>query len=357
MNDIELIKKIQIKDFNKFSDRQRLGLKHGLHPNPRYFTNLVTAQGGQWKELRTILNPTFSAMKLKTMTPIMDNSVDIMLTKIQKKASTGEEFDIFEYFQLLTTDVIAKTALGIDTDVQNNPNDEFLQAAKRIFDNYPSQFLLMFTCFPELDIIFYPIRRFLQIIEELMGNSVQLTIAKLINAAIHLRSKIPTKKNDLLQLMLDAKVSEDVIQRTSNTNLTADMEDDTPAGKMDDKSNNFGMRNVKTLSRDMIISTAIIFYEAGFETTSTTLAFIAHVLVTNPDIQEKVRQEVIQLHAEEGKFEYNTVNKLAYMQCVINEVGANSRKQIYFHVLICKLFFSDYALLPTGDDLCHANRQ
>ena len=319
INDYDLIKQIQIKDFNKFPDRNRVDLKYGLRPNPKFHHHLISAQGSRWKEIRTILNPTFSAMKLKTMTPIMDSAIDIMLNKIEQSAQKKEEFDIYTNFQLLTTDVIAKCALGINTDVQNNPDDQFYKAAKKLFDTMPSQFLLMFTCFPELDIVLYPLRRFLQIIYEMQGKSTTLILSKLIHTAINLRDKVSTKKNDLLQLMLDAKASEEEIKNTNTDNLTIDLNNEAPNKVISGDKTSINDRNVKALTTDEVVANAIIFYEAGYETTSTALGFIAHVLVNNPQIQEKVREEVLQLYKEEGKFDYNTVNKLTYMQCVINE--------------------------------------
>src|SRR5699024_1117401 len=137
--------------------------------------------------------------------------------------------------------------------------------------------------------------------------------------AIELRNQESTKKNDLLQLMLDAKASEEEIKNTSDDKLAIDMNNDASSKDVSEEKACANEGSMKALSTDEVVATSIIFYEAGYETTSTALGFIAHVLVNHPDIQEKVRQEVIQLYAEEGKFDYNTVNKLTYMQQVINE--------------------------------------
>ncbi|KAH7636985.1 Thromboxane-A synthase [Dermatophagoides farinae] len=328
--DIELIKRFQIKDFEKFSDRQNFGIKHGIHPNPRFARDLVDSIGFRWKETRTILTPTFSAMKLKMVTPIMESAIDIFIDKVGQQAQKGTEFNIFEYFQLLTADVISKTALGIDTNVQYNPKNEFFLAAKLLFDRKPSKFLMMFMCFPELDRILYPFRRLLEVINERFGWSPPFTIAKLVEAAIQLRKIRPIKIIDLLQLMLDAKASEDEIKNENASKLSIEMSNDDKILTNGNETsgvenghhrmmNGKKLRNSKSLTEDEVISNAVLFYEAGYETTSTALGFIAHFLVTRQDIQDKVREEVNELYANEKKFDYNTVNKLAYMQCVINE--------------------------------------
>ncbi|KAH9393652.1 Thromboxane-A synthase [Tyrophagus putrescentiae] len=310
INDVELAKRIQIKDFSNFSDRQTLGIKYGLHPNPKYYLHLISAQGAQWKELRTLLNPTFSAVKLKAMTPIMDSCIDILLDKVEKRAASGGEFDLYEAFQLLTTDVIAKCALGIDTDVQNNPDDEFFRAAKRLFDTHPSRFRLMFTCFPELDRVLYPLRRGLQMIEEWRDRAGQCW---------------QKKKNDLLQLMLDAKSSEEEIANTSAATLTIDENSDSEekdgeegkptraekslrnGGNTANGHNNSHSKQ-KALSKDIVVATAIVFYEAGYETTSDPPG----------DPGEDPRGGGADVR-KEGVFDYNTVNRLPYMNQVISE--------------------------------------
>ena len=269
VNDVELIRRIQIKDFANFADREQPTIKYGLHPNPRFFSHIITATGPQWKMMRTILNPTFSSAKLKTMTATMSSCTDIFLDKVQKKANSGEEFDLYQAFQLLTTDVIAKTALGIDTDVQNNPDDEFFQAAKALFDIRPNALFLAFLWFPELDSVLYPLRRGIEIVKEYLNLSRDQTLSRLVAAAIKLREGEIKKKNDLLQLMLDAKASDEEIRNTSLANLTIDLSKEEKSEKETSSSttNNSTKKDIKALTADEIVANAIIFYEAGYETT------------------------------------------------------------------------------------------
>ena len=42
-----------------------------------------------------------------------------------------------------------------------------------------------------------------------------------------------------------------------------------------------------------------VFLVAGYETTSTSLAFLAHELSRHPDIQEKLQQEIDEHFIEE----------------------------------------------------------
>ncbi|GFV87356.1 thromboxane-A synthase [Trichonephila clavipes] len=63
------------------------------------------------------------------MAPIMNSAIDSLMNNVEKKCATGEEFDIYLMYQGLTMDVIGRTAFGIQTDAQNNPNDTLLRTS------------------------------------------------------------------------------------------------------------------------------------------------------------------------------------------------------------------------------------
>lgn len=311
--DLELLRRIQIKDFDKFCDRQLIPLKHGLRPNPKFTVDIINARGKRWKDMRKILNPTFSAMKLKTMAPIMESSIDIFIEKMLDCCRREIEFNIYEDFQLLTADIITKSALGIDTDVQNDSNNRYYQAAKKLFEATPSKFLLMFMCFPEMDFFLYPFRRLLEIINEILGKSNQVILGKLVETAIRMREN--KRFNDLLQLMLDASFAINSFGgEKSLPEVSSEKSHFSPSSKISLRSYSKAI-----LSKNEIIANCNVFYEAGYETTSSALAFITHFLVNKPEIQDKVRAEMMEVHATEGEFTYDSVNKLSYLQCVINE--------------------------------------
>lgn len=51
---------------------------------------------------------------------------------------------------------------------------------------------------------------------------------------------------------------------------------------------------VTPLTEDDIIAQCMTFILAGYETTSTVLAYISHVLIHHPDVQEKLYQELME---------------------------------------------------------------
>lgn len=72
-------------------------------------------------------------------------------------------------------------------------------------------------------------------------------------------------------------------------------------------------------SADMVISAnAFIIFLGGFETTSSTLAFLLLELAANHQVQEKLRQEIRQvLDKYDGQISYEVLQELTYMEMVI----------------------------------------
>lgn len=69
---------------------------------------------------------------------------------------------------------------------------------------------------------------------------------------------------------------------------------------------------------DEIIAQAVIFFLAGFETSSNLLCFVAHELAVNPHIQKKLQAEVDEVSAKcGGKINYTDLHAMKYMDMVI----------------------------------------
>lgn len=74
-------------------------------------------------------------------------------------------------------------------------------------------------------------------------------------------------------------------------------------------------------SDDELVAQCLIFFLAGFETSSTLLSFLANELALNPDVQEKLCREIDEtvecMKAE--KLTYELLNSLKYLDQVISE--------------------------------------
>ena len=67
------------------------------------------------------------------------------------------------------------------------------------------------------------------------------------------------------------------------------------------------------------MSTAILFFFAGFDTTSTTLGVVVFGLIHHPEVQEKLRQEIEDVIGDDEKITAEHLRDLKYTENVINE--------------------------------------
>lgn len=58
--------------------------------------SLDIAEGEIWHRIRTVLTPSFSSHKLKSMIPLMNTTCDSLLEIIGKSAESGESIDVLK---------------------------------------------------------------------------------------------------------------------------------------------------------------------------------------------------------------------------------------------------------------------
>ena len=57
----------------------------------------------------------------------------------------------------------------------------------------------------------------------------------------------------------------------------------------------------KTFDERTIVSTAVLLYAAGYDTTGNTLSFLFYLLAMNPDVQEALQAEIDDAYAQSGQ--------------------------------------------------------
>ena len=76
----------------------------------------------------------------------------------------------------------------------------------------------------------------------------------------------------------------------------------------------------KKLSDTEVLAQSITFLAAGYETSSGTLSLTCHHIATDPDLQDKLQQEIDSVWTdEEQMLTYETLNELPYLDMVISE--------------------------------------
>jgi cytochrome P450 family 3 subfamily A len=150
ISDPDILDKIFLKFFSKFHSRRQFPLEDrsttkGVH--------LFSATGNEWRRQRRIIYPTFSPLKIKRMLPMIDDCISNFISKLEECRKTDSSgFDIYKIYKSLTMDLIWRCCFGIQTDMQNNPNNPYLIRSQQVFARENNTYLttLLGIFIPEL---------------------------------------------------------------------------------------------------------------------------------------------------------------------------------------------------------------
>ncbi|CAF3793429.1 unnamed protein product [Rotaria sp. Silwood1] len=316
VSDVNFLQEVFIKQFSMFHSRHNNILVRMLKSNA---ASLFSSHANQWRRQRHIINPTFTTAKLKMMTPLMNKCIRSIMKKIDE--NNDNEFNIFLLYKRLTMDVIftiikkkyelivGHCAFGIDTDLQNDIDNMYMKKSLACFAHDPEKMFIVRLCklMPFLIPLSIKIMNssvviinFLRILMPSMMRNVeglpQLWIFKQIENVVKQRQTSQNKRIDLLQLMLDASTQEEI---------------------KDDKNNELMSKN---LHYKEILMNAVLFLNAGFETTSLNLAYSTYQLAIHPNIQTKLQTEIDEHWKDEEEIDYDIINDMKYLDMFIREV-------------------------------------
>nr|ARO50425.1 cytochrome P450 [Chironomus tentans] len=268
--DPDLLKDILVRDFGSFHDR---GMYYNKKDDP-ISANLLSLDGQEWRDRRTKLSPIFTSGKMKMMFEIVDRISDKLAEELGRQLKTTSEFEMRNWSQRYTGDNIGNVAFGIECNCIVNENSDFMKYGRPIFDLSPfDAFMFIFTIeFPNLSRKLglrdnpkesgdFFLNTFLQTLEYRQRNNIQ--------------------RNDFVSLLLGLKDS------YTSKELAAE---------------------------------AYLVYAAGFETSSTLMTFTLYELALNPDIQDRLREEITTgIEENDGKLNYDMLFGFKYLDMIINE--------------------------------------
>ncbi|EDO46449.1 predicted protein, partial [Nematostella vectensis] len=276
INDPDILKEVLVKEFHSFHDRP------AFFPMPEPFDSMMFfAEGETWHRVRTTVSPIFSAHKMKMVLPLMNNSCDIMMSKLQQAAEKGEPFNMYRMGQSLTMDFILRIVFGIESSVQHNYDDPAFVAARSALEASTFQKIAgaVVGMMPK------PIKKmfsrvFFSHTKELVEMTEKVIAAK--------KTQENSTRKDILDLMLEAMIDDETKK--------------------------------KRMTEAEIIAQCLIFMIAGYEGTNSALTFICYNLATNPDIQEKLQQEIDSVWTDADQvLSYDILNELSYLDMVVSE--------------------------------------
>lgn len=288
IRDPDLIKAVLVKDFDHFHD-------HGFAFDEKIDPlsgSLFMLSGSKWRELRAKLSPTFTSGKIKMMFHTVIKCGMELKEHLEKPADQGDMVEFRDVFAKYSTDIIASCAFGIECNCLKNPDAEFRKWGRRVLE-------------PTFDAI---VRGLLYLLVPSVPmslgiantpNDITTFFRTLVHETVKFREQHSVNRNDFLQLLIRLKNKES-------------LESDTSTEDCD--GNSAGM------TMDEVAAQVFIFFVAGFETSSTTMSFCLYELALNPDIQQRVQDEIDNvLQKHDGEITYEAIQEMEYLDKTVAE--------------------------------------
>ncbi|XP_030034229.1 cytochrome P450 9e2 isoform X2 [Manduca sexta] len=273
IRDPELMKRITIKDFEYFADRKEF---FPVEIAPLLGNSMINTNGYKWREMRLNLSASFTGSKMRQMFPSMVDVSENIVSYL--KSCQATPVDMVDTMRRYANDTMASAFFGIQVNSVENRNNEFYKTGKDAAD---------FTVLDKVCYFLAVQSRLLAKVMQILG--IQIFSMKQINFFrdiiannIKLRKQNNISRPDFIHHLLD---------------LPGDWNPDDITGQ------------------------AFFAFLAGYETSSSILAICIHELALNPDIQERLYQEIRASADVHKELNYDTLASLKYLDCYLNEIN------------------------------------
>ncbi|XP_053683472.1 probable cytochrome P450 9f2 [Sabethes cyaneus] len=310
VRDPELIKRIGVKDFDYFVDRRQVfGDAASENPNVLFSKTLVGMREQKWRDMRAILSPAFTGSKMRMMFELVAEYSEGMIRSLREDAGKSGyvEWEMKDLCSRVANDIIATCAFGLQVDsLKNRENDFYIMGKKMVNFNRFTVLLRFwgFMVFPGL-----MAKLGVDIIER---EQIQY-FSEIIKEAVQTRDSHGIVRPDMIQLLMQAKKG--LLKHQQETSEASEgfaTVIESEVGKISSS---------KTMSDAEFTAQCLIFFLAGFDTISTAMMFLCYELAVNPDVQQKLYEEIVETDKALGgkRLTYDTLQAMKYMDMVVSE--------------------------------------
>nr|WIT94134.1 cytochrome P450 monooxygenase CYP6BX8 [Euwallacea interjectus] len=281
-----IIRLVMTKDFQHFSAH-----------NPKLsdsllFNNIFHMDGEPWKDIRRKLSPTFTSGKMKMVFDMLLEKTHGLSDLMASTTKDGKASEIKTLLARFTTDVIGTCGFGIECDSLNNENSQFFQQGQELFKRFMKRPKFITSILILLGVL-SPFRFDVTDIEDFFR--------QIVNKTVDYREKNKVVRKDFLHLMIQLKNKGSITDIINEKDVC--------------QTNGEG-----GLSMEEVAGQCLLFFTAGFETSSTTMPFALLELAHNQDIQAKLREEIPEvLKKYNGNLTYEALQDMTYCENVMQE--------------------------------------
>ncbi|XP_053248514.1 cytochrome P450 4B1-like [Podarcis raffonei] len=247
---------------------------------------LLVLHGPKWAQHRKLLTPGFHYSILKPYVTLIAESTKTMLDKWEQLITQGKSVELFEHVSLMTLDSIMKCAFSYNSNCQMDRENSYVQA---VMDLCCLVYTRLHTILGQSDLIYwftpegYRFRKACQVAHHHTDKIIKERRKSLMDEEE--LQKIQKKRHlDFLDILLFAK-------------------DEDGSGLSDE---------------DLRAEVDTFMFE-GHDTTASGISWLLYCLATNPEHQQKCREEIKAILGERDTIHWDDLGKMTYCTLCIKE--------------------------------------
>ncbi|KAI0326160.1 cytochrome P450 [Cubamyces sp. BRFM 1775] len=283
-----------LKDTSTYDELPWYLESHRLFIGP----GLLGVNGNTHRKQRKMLTPVFSTKHLRGIMPVFYRVTDKLVEAISSRVDAGaKDLDVMSWMSRAALELIGQSGIGHSFDpLTEDVADEYAEAVKQFTSAATDPQMMLLRQATPLVPYLGPawFRRW--VIEKMPMKSVQRMIW--ITDTLHTGSVKIFEQKKAAALKDEETEGQDIISILLKANQAASAEDRLPDDQL------LGQMS------------SIIF--ASMDTTSSAMARTLHLLAQHPEVQHKLRAELVEAKRD-GHLDYDALHALPYLDAVCRE--------------------------------------
>uniref|UniRef100_A0A3Q2DF87 unspecific monooxygenase n=1 Tax=Cyprinodon variegatus TaxID=28743 RepID=A0A3Q2DF87_CYPVA len=228
------------------------------------------AEDDEWRRIRNHVTPSFASGRIKEMFNIMQHHSNKLILSLQSKVDNNEVITIKDIFGPYSMDVMTSCVFSVDLDSINDPSNPFITHATKLFRFSVPLFLFQ---------VFIPLLNLLGV------------------------SLFPKSSTTFFRAVVEKIRAE----RSESSR------------KVCQEKQVLNVQKCMCLNDHEILSQLTMLLFAGYETSATTLVFLAYTLARNPEVMKQLQQEIDLTFPNKGLVQYDSLMQMEYLSSVVDE--------------------------------------
>nr|BAL05140.1 cytochrome P450 [Phanerodontia chrysosporium] len=249
------------------------------------------------KHQRRVMNPAFGPAQVRELTEIFTEKAnemrDVWYNEIAKAGGASAHVDALSWLSRATLDIIGRAGFGYDFEALTGASNELNQAFSTLFARPIARhrfFAFLQASIPILRLIRTEANRKAEQAQKVMSR-IGMQLIEQRKAAILAEKGKDVERKDL--------TGRDLLTLLIRANMATDIPED------------------QRLSDEEVLAQVPTFIVAGHETTSTATTWALFSLAQMPEIQRKLRNEMLTIDTDTPSMDQ--LNSLPYLDAVIRE--------------------------------------